>query len=150
MDRLQERLGIPFVSGVIVVVLGTQFVAGLVDTGRWGWPIIAYPMYQTPHYENDRVLHDVSVYAELDGGTRSPIKREQLGMQFWVFDKNVVEPIRTNDRALLNPLVDRLCAESESRLRRLVYEDLGVAVTRAGPVFGLEPIKLGSLEVTCQ
>jgi hypothetical protein len=111
MDRLQERLGIPFLSAVIVVILGTQFVAGLIDTGRWGWPIIAYPMYQAPHYENERVLYDVSVYAELDDGARLPIRREQLGMQFWVFEGNVVQPMRQlDDRCrAIGPPVPRFC-----------------------------------------
>jgi hypothetical protein len=131
-------------------------------------------MYQTPRYENERVLYDVLVYAELDDGTRLPIRREQLGMQFWVFDANVVQPIQHLDdrcraigqpvprfcvpgragadrfRALLNPLIDRLCAENGRRLKRLAYEDLGVAVTRAGPVFDLKPVVQASFEVTCQ
>jgi hypothetical protein len=174
MDRLQERLGIPFLSAVIVVVLGTQFVAGLINTGRWGWPIIAYPMYAPPRYENERVLYDVSVYAELEDGTRLPITREQLGMPFWVFEENVVQSIRHLDdrcratgqpvprfciagragadrfRALLTPLTARLCTETGGRLKRLAYEDLGVAVTRAGPAFDLKPVMQASFEVTCQ
>ena len=119
MNRLQERLGIPFVSGVIVIVLGAQLVAGLVDTGRWGWPIVAYPMYKTPHYENERVLHDFAVYAEFDDGMRLPIKREELGMQnLFLFESNVVDPIIHKDPALLAPVVRRLCTESGRRLKR--------------------------------
>jgi hypothetical protein len=85
MTAFQQRAGRGLVSAIIVVILGTQFVAGLVDTGKWGWPILAYPMYKWSHYENERILHDADVYAQLDDGSRIAITPEALGMSFWIF-----------------------------------------------------------------
>lgn len=149
MIALQQRTAMWLVSAIIVLILGTQLVAGWMDTGRWGWPFLAYPMYKTSHHENERVLYDLDVYAELDDGSRVAITSDAVGMDFWVFWYNVVQPIRYEDRGKLAPVVARYCAETGGQVRKLVALDKGVAVTRAGPQYDLPPTVIYSTSVQC-
>ena len=147
---LQERYGVQIVSIVIVFILVTQLMAGLIHTGRWGWPFVAYPMYKMAHYDGERVVYDVKVYGVLKDLSRIELKRSDLGMSFWLFWYNVVQPIRHGYLHNLSPIIDQLCRQSRGDLIRLEYEDMGVKISRAGPVYGLEPVILGSSDVSCK
>jgi hypothetical protein len=149
MTAVQQRAGRGLVSAIIIVILGTQFVAGLVDTNKWGWPILAYPMYKWPHYENERILHDADVYAQLDDGSRIAITPEALGMSFWIFFYNVFLALRDADRSKLGPVIVRYCAQAGGRVRELLALDKGIAVTREGPRYGLPPTVVYAMSVQC-
>jgi hypothetical protein len=138
------------ISAVIVVILGTQAVVGFLDTGKWGWPILAYPMYKKVFFEGDRLNHDVNVYALLSDGTRTEIKRDDLGMSFWIFWYNVVGPIGQGRGELLAPLVQQYCRESDNQLIKFQVEDKGVAISRDGPVEGLPPQLVSEMGVSCK
>jgi hypothetical protein len=74
MLRVADNTARLAVSGVIVAVLTLQSFAGFVDTGRWGWPFVAYPMYSEAHFENERVQYDWMVYAILADSTEVIVK----------------------------------------------------------------------------
>jgi hypothetical protein len=137
------------VSAIIVAILAIQAAAGFVDTGRWGWPLIAYPMYRTAHYEGERLNHDVATYAVLADSSRVEIKRSDLGWSFWIYWYNVVRPVREGNLAALQPVLRRYCEESDNQVTRLVVEDLGIAIGRDGPIEGLAPEIMYETDVTC-
>ena len=150
MRRLR-RFAEPAITAIIVIVLGTQAIAGLVDTGRWGWPILAYPMYEEAHYDGERILYDARTHIVLADGTRVELTRDELGMSFWIYWQNVVQPIYNGGDLLkpLAPLIAQVCRRFDGRVARLEIEDMGVAIRRDGPVFGLPPVILGSTDVEC-
>jgi hypothetical protein len=80
------------ISALIGIILGTQLVAGFINTGRWGWPIIAYPMYSIARYDGDR-LNNFKVYAVVRDGTKIEVDPGELGMGYWHFHYNVVTPV---------------------------------------------------------
>jgi hypothetical protein len=137
------------VSAAIVVILGTQFVAGLVDPGRRTWPMIAYPMYRTAHYDGDR-FDEYEVYAVLKDGTKLPIDRDDLGMSWWLFRNNVVRDIQSGQVEGLTAMIDRYCDESKGALARLEVSDTGLAISAQGLVTGLEPQVVAGLNVACE
>jgi len=139
-----------FVSAVVVVILSTQAVAGFVNTGKWGWPILPYPMYHSAHFEGDRLDHEFSVFAILSDGRRVPIKQSDMNMNFHLFRFNVVQPIEAADVDALGPVIDKYCELHDDQVVKLQVEDQGVAIGRDGPVEGLPPEILGMLDVSCQ
>lgn len=153
MGISRNRFWRMFVSTVVLIVLPTQLIASLIDTGRWGWPFITYPMYANAHYEGERLKYDVRAFAVLEDSSRIEIKREQLNMrqrwQFYLFQKHVWFPIRDGDKELLEPLIRKYCDLSNGKLVRLELEDLGIAVTKEGPVSGLKPNVFSPLNVSC-
>jgi hypothetical protein len=149
MTQSRDALGKPLISAIIVVILATQTVVGLVDTGKWGWPMLAYPMYKKAYFEGDRLNHDVSVYALLSDGTRTEIKRSDLDMSFWIFWYNVATPIALHRADLLEPVVQLYCQEFSNQVTKLQVEDKGVAIGRDGPVEGLPPQVMSEIEVSC-
>jgi hypothetical protein len=144
-----EALTKILISAVIIVILATQAVAGFIDPGKWGWPMIAYPMYKKAHFEGERLNHDVNVYAQLSDGTRTEINRNDLGMDFWIFHYNVVGPIGQGRSEPLAPLVQRYCRESDNQLIKFQVEDKGVAIGRDGPIEGLPPQLVSEIAVAC-
>jgi hypothetical protein len=149
MTRAGDALGRLLVSVVIVVILLTQLVVGFVDTGRWGWPMLAYPMYKTAHFEGERLDHELTAYAVLADLSRVEIKRSDLGMGFWISWYNVVQPIRHGNLDGLAGLVQRYCQEFDNQVSKLEVQDLGIAIGRDGPVEGLPPQVLFETEVSC-
>jgi hypothetical protein len=143
------RASMNFCSVVIFTVLAIQLVVGFVDTGRWGWPFIAYPMYKTAHYDGERLDHDRAVYAILRDSQRVQLTREQLGMDFWMFYYNVVVPI-VSARHRLRSFAGLMCARFEGALVALEVTDVGVAISRDGPVIGLDPVVLATASIACQ
>jgi hypothetical protein len=73
MDLLSARQQRAVLSIVIAAILGSQLVVGMVDTGRWGWPIMAYPMYKSAHFEGERLSHEFDLFAVFQDGTRVKI-----------------------------------------------------------------------------
>ena len=149
MTRSRDALGKALISAIIVVILATQAVVGVVDTGKWGWPMLAYPMYKKAYFEGDRLNHDVSVYAVRSDGTRTEIKRSDLKMGFWIFWYNVVSPIALARADLLGPILQRYCGELENDVTMLRVEDKGVAIGRDGPIEGLAPQVMSEFKVSC-
>jgi hypothetical protein len=147
---IASHVGHLLVSAVIVAILSVQAVAGFVDTGRWGWPLLAYPMYKTAHYEGDRLDVDLAGYAVLADSTRVAMNRSDLNMDFWLYWYNVVQPIRHARLDLLQPVLQRYCEESDNQVVKLQVEDRGIAIGRDGPVEGLPPEVIFEMDVTCQ
>lgn len=147
MTDMQEKLATSFVSLVLVVVLGSQAVASLFDTGRRGWPIVTYPMYKTAHHEGEPVLYDARTYAVLSDGRRIRLTRDDLGMSFWVYWYNVVLPIQDRRTAALRPLIERYCEAHAGEVVRLELEDMGLVIGHDGPtevaprVFANTPVR---------
>lgn len=137
------------VSAVIVAILSVQAVAGFVDTGRWGYPILAYPMYKTARYDGDRLDHHLRVFAVKQDASRVEVKPEDLNMSFWLYWYNVVQPVRHSNFEVLKPVIDRYCQESEGEVIKLQAEDLGIAIGRDGPVEGLPPEVQFETDVSC-
>jgi hypothetical protein len=75
---------------------------------------------------------------------------EELGMRFWIFRMNVITPIEKGSVEKLAPLIARYCEQSQGRLVRLEVVDQGVALSRNGPVFGLEPQLYAAADVSCE
>jgi hypothetical protein len=138
-----------FISVVIVGILSIQAVAGFVDTGRWGWPLLAYPMYKTAHYEGERLDVELTAYAVLADSTRVPIHRSDLNMGFWLYWYNVVTPIQNARLDLLQPVLQRYCEKNGNQVTKLQLEDRGVAIGRDGPIEGLPPEIVAEMDVTC-
>lgn len=147
---VSDHVGHLLVSAIIVAVLAVQAVAGFVDTGRWGWPLLAYPMYKTAHYEGDRLDVELTGYAVLADSTRVAMNRSDLNMDFWLYWYNVVQPIRHARLDLLAPVLQRYCEESDNQVIKLQVEDQGIAIGRDGPVEGLPPQVKFEVDVTCQ
>ena len=146
---LSSHVGCLLVSAIIVVILSVQAVAGFVDTGRWGWPLLAYPMYKKAHYEGDRLDVELTGYAVLPDATRVAIDRSDLNMDFWLYWYNVVTPIMHARADLLQPVLRRYCAESDNQVVKLQLEDGGIAIGRDGPVTGLPVEVVAEMDVTC-
>lgn len=149
MTRSSDGLARVAISAIVVVVLLSQAVAGFVDTGRWGWPILAYPMYETAHFEGDRLDHDVTAYAVLSDARRIEVTRSDLNMGFWVFWYNVVMPIEHQRLDLLEPVIGRYCGQFDGQVTALQLEDKGIAIGRDGPVEGLPPEVIATAKITC-
>jgi hypothetical protein len=146
---LSSHVGRLLVSAIIVVILSVQAVAGFVDTGRWGWPLLAYPMYKKAHYEGDRLDVELTGYAVLPDATRVAIDRSDLNMDFWLYWYNVVTPIMHARADLLQPVLRRYCEESDNQVVKLQLEDGGIAIGRDGPVTGLPVEVVAEMDVTC-
>lgn len=147
---ISNQVGRLLVSAAIVVILSTQAVAGFVDTGRWGWPLLAYPMYKTAHYEGERLHDDLTGYAVLADSTRVAMTRTDLNMDFWLYWYNVVMPITHARLDLLEPVLRRYCEQSDNQVVRLELEDRGVAIGRDGLIEGLPVEVVAEMDVTCQ
>ena len=148
MSENIDRYGKVLISSIVLVILITQFFVNWIDTGRWGWPFITYPPYPISHQEDERVIFDVKAFAVDQDRTRIEIKRSELGMNIFHFQKHVWYPIENADMASLQPLIDRYCELTDNKLARFELEDLGVAVSRNGPV-SVEPLVFSFLDVSC-
>ena len=137
------------VSAVIVVILGCQLVVGFVNTGRWGWPMVAYTMYSQAHYDGDR-LDEYEVHAVLKDGTKLLIDRDDLGMSYWIFRANVVRGLRSDQLERLTAMMDRYCDQSKGAVARLEVSDTGHAISAKGLVADLEPQVVAAVNVTCE
>jgi hypothetical protein len=91
-----------------------------------------------------------TVYAILRDSQRVPLTRDQLGMDFWAFFYNVVAPIKNANYKSLRPFAGLMCARFEGEIVALEVRDLGVAISRNGPVFGLDPVVLATADIACQ
>ena len=137
------------ISAIIVAVLGLQIVAGFVDTGRWGWPFVAYPMYKWPHYEGERFDHDLTAYLVMDDASERVITGEDVGLPFWIFEKRLWNPIRSGSPEHLQPFLEGVCPKFDNRIVAVRLEDKGMALGRSGIVEKLPPGVVGSLPVRC-
>jgi hypothetical protein len=147
--RARAGVGYVLVSAIIVVILGLQIFAGFRNPAQWGWPFVAYPMYRGAHYENERLRYDFTTYAMLSDGSRQQIKPGDLGMDWWRFRANLIDPVFREDREALQIVVDHYCEESGQKVTGLEIEDLGVIVTRDGMKDGLPPEVVASIDVPC-
>jgi hypothetical protein len=115
MTRVFDReTALRAVSAVIVVILGTQFGLLFIETRQYAWPMVTYPMYSTARYDGDR-FDDFKVYAALKDGTKVEVDPGELGMRYWIFQKNVLNPLLvTNGYYQRNTAARRLRAQNDA------------------------------------
>jgi hypothetical protein len=145
-----ERIFISLISVAILMVLALQAFAGFIDTGRWGWPFLAYPMYKTAHHDGERILHDFTLYAKTADGDRIEVTRDDLGLGFWHFEKFIFAAIRQGDLEKPQIIANEYCKRHNRRIVGLVLEDKGIAISRSGMVTGLPPQVLAAMNVRCE
>lgn len=150
MTRSKDAIARFLVSAIVVVILSTQAVAGFVNTGKWGWPLMAYPMYSTARFEGDRLDHVFSVYAILSDSRKIEIKQEDLNMNFGLFRFNVVQRIGAGQIDALAPVAEKYCELYDNQVTSLQVEDQGIAIGRDGPIEGLPRQVFGRVDVSCQ
>src|SRR5688572_20905336 len=109
MIKIPEKISVPLVSAFVLMVLILQSFSGFVNTGRWGWPFVAYPMYKLAHQDGERILHDFTLYAKLPDGKLVEVTRDELGMGFWHFEKHVANPMLENHQEKMLSLADEYC-----------------------------------------
>ena len=148
MKLARQRLTHHAISGVIVVILGTQTFVSIVGLGGAGWPIIHYPMYSGPKYEGARLNHGSAVSAVLEDSSEIDIDPDEMHIGFWDFHYQISQPIIDNAQDVLTPAMRDLCRRWDNKIVALKARDLGVAITRQG-VIELPPIELGKIDVTC-
>jgi len=66
------------VSGFIVIVFLAQAAEIFARTSSHAWPFTNYPMYATPHYENERLDSEYRTYAIFEDGSEHLIDEEDL------------------------------------------------------------------------
>lgn len=134
----------------ILVILALQIFAGFYDTGRWGWPFLAYRMYEHVHEDGSRLQLEVSTYAVMKDGNEVRLEPEDLDMRFWAFRTLVVQPVRNDDIEKLNSLILHLCREFNGQIVGIRIEDEGLAVGRNGLIDNLPPEEIASQNISCQ
>ncbi len=150
MTNFSGKIGVPLISAFILIVLVLQAFAGFVETGRWGWPFVAYPMYEAAHYDGDRILYDFTLYAKTADGDRIEVTRDDLGMSFWHFEKNVANAMRHGDLEKPQIIAKEYCKRHNRRIIGLILEDKGIAISRSGMVKDLLPEVQASVDVECE
>ena len=123
MTRSWDAFGKLLISAIVGVILSAQLVAGTGVTGRWGWPLLAYPMYAQARFEGDRLDHAYHVYAVLSDTTRMKVLASDLDMSFWLFRANVVMAIRNQRLDLLAPALRHSCEKYDKQVKKLQVED---------------------------
>lgn len=147
---IPRPIGQGIVLAIIGAILGTQLVIGFTYLGKRSWPIIAYPMYRTAHHDGERLDHDWRTFVVFEDGQRRPVDRVALGMDFWLFYKNVVDAIIRGAGDEPGAVAAHYCPQQQGRSLILEVEDLGVGIGRDGPVFDLEPQLLGAVRLPCR
>jgi hypothetical protein len=145
---LKQRYGARLVTLFIVFVLAVQFVIGLTPKQRL-WPFLPYRMYHQVKVDGQRLGHLFNVYGVLKDSSKIALNADDLDMTYWFFRKNVQRGIRNGDARKTQSAIEWLCAQSGGELASLQIEDLGIAISRDGPVYGLEPNVEASLDVSC-
>ena len=147
-DDLKQRYGARIVTLFIVFALAVQFVIGLTPKQRL-WPFLPYRMYHQVKVDGQRLHHQYDVYGVFEDSSKIALTADALGMTFWLFRKNIERGIKNGDARKTQSAVDWLCAQSDGALVSLQIEDLGIAISRDGPVYGLEPKIEASFDVSC-
>ena len=137
------------ISVFIAVILVTQFIVGIVNTGRWAWPMVAYPMYKTAHYDGER-FDEYDLYAVLRDNSRIRIDPAELGMGYWIFRQNVLDGLLLDRVEPLSPIIARYCDQSRGATMRLEVSDRGLAISSHGLVANLEPQMLKVVHIRCK
>jgi hypothetical protein len=177
LRTLDREVAFKVLSALIVIILGTQFALLFVETRQWGWPMVTYPMYSVARYDGER-FDEYDVYAVLKDATKVQVDPDELGMGYWIFRKNVIDPLLRDvgydatrllrerkesrsrnaslsaaDRAKLTkrlaPVIDRYCDQSGGAMTRFEVSDRGVAISAQGPIH-LEPKVVAAMDVTCE
>jgi hypothetical protein len=147
--RGHRRITSGAVSALIISTLGFQLAIGFGDLGSYAWPLISYDMYATPRFDGDRIEH-YTVAAVLADETRVPVGRRDVGLNVFEYRNHVVGPVRRGDVEALAPVIAAFCNGTGGSLVRLEVLDSGVAISRTGPVLGLEPALVAGIDVGCE
>lgn len=139
------------ISLFCVAILGMQgaTLVGTV-TGKpvwsWYWPIIDYPMYDTPHVAGDHVNAKYLMEATLDDGRVVSITKETLGLSIWNF-QYLARDIAKGDRKALHEL--QALYANRDHLVEVRVNTLPVIVTEKGMREG-HSVLLNRMEVRAE
>ena len=82
-QRIQMRLA----TTVIVLVLGLQFGATILQSAESIWPFTNYPMYSGSHYEGDRIIARRFIHATTEDGEEVELTLKDIGVNVWLYEK---------------------------------------------------------------
>jgi len=117
-------------SGFILMVLGTQTVAGFSHTDRW-FPFLWYPMYAAHHEEGERLDVRHFLYAVAGEGREYEIRPEDLQMGFWRFEGAVINSVLSRKIDRSNEVIRRVLDLHPDAIA-LRVQDYPAAITRNG------------------
>lgn len=80
---MQMRLA----STAIVLVLGLQFSATMLQLEESIWPFTNYPMYSGAHHEGDRITARRFIHATTEDGREAEVTFQDIGINVWLYEK---------------------------------------------------------------
>jgi hypothetical protein len=136
------------ISAFVLLVLGSQLIIGFTHHSSSRWPIVSYPMYRVGKNDGDR-FDDYNVYVVRGDGKQVLINPlDDMGMSFWIFQKNIIMPIIKGRQSSADPIRKKYCQDGDSEISVKVF-DIGVSISASGPVYG-EPEEVKTLAIKCE
>ena len=88
-------------------------------------------MYSGPHYEGDSVTQ-YFLFGTLEDSTTVPIPPEDAGLNFWLFQKNVVEAILQDDHEKVRHFIELYQSQQNRKLVELRLENRLLIFSKEG------------------
>lgn len=133
-----QQLAVPSISLIILTYLGLQ--AGVTFgifcprfCPPWLWPFLTYPMYRNPHYEGEK-FDRYFVFGTLENATEVPILPEDVGTDFWVFEKSFITPLLKDDRQNIKKFVELYQSRHKRKLVSLRLETHPLLISKQGGI----------------
>ncbi|MGF1480881.1 MAG: hypothetical protein ACFB4I_15580 [Cyanophyceae cyanobacterium] len=150
------------ISLVILLVLSFQALADLkkacpeaqswcsrLGSDPYFYPFLTYPMYSRRYYEGDKIEQYV-LLGLLSDSSQVTILPEDLGMGFWLFQKNVIKAVIENDSEQIAQFVEQYQNTHNKTLTGLQLENHPLVLSRdsvsPGEPTVLKSIRLNALE----
>jgi len=109
-------------SLIIFFYLGLQAFASLGYFSHSLWPFLDYPMYNQPAYLGT-LVHRYEVFGTHKDGTTAPVKRQDLGVVYFIFRRDFINAIKESDHEALNKFAEIYHEKKGKKLIRLRLED---------------------------
>lgn len=74
-------------TAVIVLVLGLQLAATMLQLAEAIWPFTNYPMYSGSHYEGDRITARRYIHATTEDGEEVEVTFKDIGINVWLYER---------------------------------------------------------------
>ncbi len=136
----------------VMAILTIQMVVGFVNTGRWGWPFLAYPMYRHAHDDGARLLHHTTIYAELENGSQQEITEADAGagVEQWSYYYWAVKPLASGETEHIRPFMEEMCQRFDGKVTALRLDDeSGYGISRNGLVEDLPNYTVNRMPASC-
>ncbi len=146
--RSREDLAKIAISVIVATILAAQVLVGFSYRGGQTFPVVAYPMYKTAHYEGER-LNDYLVMVSADGGEEEALGPEAMEISPWLYQRSITAPIINGKPSPLAATVAQsACKAGGAQAITIAVYDSGYTILREGPV--ADPRKLiGSTTFDC-